>query len=1503
MEKRLRNKIVDPKTLRGQDFVKQLSQRAMEQVRLSHEAGLDYVDVDLKNQANAEESAARDYRGRFLFELLQNASDAIADAKDRPEWRRDEYRVRIELTQTALVVANDGVPFLEKDVDSIFRWGETSKDPNKSIGYKGIGFKSVLEVTEAPEVFSRVVQFRFDRKTCYSEVRKIVGRQDNMKLPVTRFVFPYDVQRLPDPDRKLVRQLLEEDGFATVIRLPLKVEQDHVIGRVDEDIAPDLLLLLPGINRIEIRIAGREPRILDRIGAQAGAVSADGQDLVLRENGEWVGRWLLFDSPKRPINDRSIITSLKDQTWQRVHKVGFSVAFPLNAEGSLDLDSQTPEQVFVYFPTRERTGLRYRIHGDFYIDAARKQIGAIDYNLWLASAVASFVRNAVVPALTSRFPADPRIAQVFVPVGPGDDFGNRLRRLIEEELARCSFAASADGAYESPEHIMFAPQGAAVDISAFAQFFPQDQLSRRHGRRRFAAGQLEADAGAVEFLVRLGATQLTVDDVFVLLDGRPAVESQEQYPGFYAYLWRWREELKPDGRQGLSRALQRRGCVVIDDGSWITPHEQLYHAKLRAETPTMPRASKADLVHPSAYDAAGRDGPTYRLLDTLEPKVRDYDAPGIIRNAIIPLFDAGRFKDLPVVERREVYLYLYRYWQTRRGSGDPDVERVKGQVQVPARSLGNRRRDVWVRANQVYLSQYWSGDGRLEKLYDGLEDAAFLYQIRGLDLQPEEVKEWSRFWQWLGVANLPRVLVHELEPRQLAHLTWSNATRFHPHAGTQLWNQYVAMLRKEYGACSRHGGDYRRLARSVTVHGFAELVEQGQAEKLSLLYQLLAANWSVLHRQLQAAQLQCHRQDCPQYARSVEVQSFFDYLARNGRWIAARTETDGRPSPNLYQPRQCWSVAPSESAVIRNLLPAPVGDAARGEYASFDKYIGIRSIDQATCEDLVDLLRRLPEQYPDPNIAVSSGRRSVPRALATLTRWVAERINNMLAASDSPPPAPPDRIAIVAQQGETLRYVPPGEPVFFANDRYHWTRWRAHLPFAPLEDNWREAAHYLGLSFISEHVDESCDPGAELELESSRLEDRFKRARPYLLSVVNQQRSSAAADIARYLSSLRIRVVDTLIIHRRVTLPPGKWIDDAEAMIYLEKTFDRRTGSGGRAPRSGVLYVRKGFEDNFDLFGGPLADYIDVPTLADAFVILLERGGKDGRMRYLNMRGLAEGDVEEMRVQLATLGVIEEPEPEAGDGALDKHLLKQISQQHPADEGAPTTGSRATAVQQEDTNEEGGNDQEKPALDVIEFPEYDLDQVQVTAVGFQDGVLSAATSPATRRRSGGGMPNWERDQHLREAYGKRGEQIVRDLELRRLQDLTGAPAPRIYWLREQGNCTADHDLESKDLVDGEWVDIVIEVKATPSRDFRFPMSREELSCAQQAGGRYRLYRVIDVASATPQVFVFENPFSLWKEGRAHIEPRDTYVVLPDPRKQDGHVSSEINSETNRPLSS
>ncbi len=1459
----------------GQKFVKCLSREALRLIKVNHDEKTTYLDIDLPSLANVEASTTRDYHGRYLFELLQNANDAIVLAKNDPDWAKEKrYRVRIEITDSALIIANDGVPFLEKDVDSIYQWGKSSKDPNKSIGHKGIGFKSVLEITEAPEIFSQIVQFRFDRKTCHREIKKIVQR-DDLKLPITRFVFPYPVSKL-GKDKSLVQTFLKQEQFATVIRLPLRrdVGVERVQKRIDQDIYPILLLFLNGIDEIEVIIKGQ---LHLRLHKKVEPLEAEfsGQDVALFRNDKLHSRWLLFDTPKQVIDNREIINELKDQTWNRVEKVGFSVAFPLDNEGCLDVDNNLSRRLFVYFPTEVSLGLNYLIHGDFYIKSDRKYVDdSWQYNRWLVEQIAIYLQEAVVPSLVKRFPQDKRVVEILVPGENPAGFAAHLQAAICRQLRTCAFVPTLDEIPTSPNQILFTPLGAAEQADEFQEFFNVTQLSRD---RRFPLPDLERTDTTAQFLSQLGAKQLEFADVFKLFDGRSLVSEPAQYSDFYDFLWRWYSNLPSFNRRYFTEALSESHCIVTDSAEWITPHERLYHAKLRQETATMPRAIQADLVHPKAYGLHGRNSSTYKLLNELDPSVRDYDAPDIIRSSIIPLFRSNRFERLKIEERAEIYRYLFDYWKPGRKGGDPDVERLKGEIQVPARPITNRRRDEWRSVTEVYLSSVWSGDDRLEKLYDGFDKIVFLYEIRGLELRADEYKEWGEFWKWLGANDMPRILKNEVEISNRDSERWNSIRTTHPHAGTALWVDYLNLVETKYGPCEKHGTDYRRLRCSITLEGFAELVESKDWWRLDLLFELLAKNWPRIRHNVYKAQIYCYRSDCPKYTRSKNISSFFDYLLRNVEWIPTRTEVDGKPNYELREPSHCWFVSHSERPIIRSLIPTPLTTLDQNEHWHFYRAIGMRSIDEALLDDWVDLLRHLSEHYPDPDIAVSSGRRKEPGALSTFSRWVIGRINNLLNQREYTTDPLSSRFPMIAWENGQLRYTNPEEPVFFADDNYHAPHWREHLPFAPLDDNWKEAARYLGLKFISKHVEESCTPGNKLEEESSRLEDRFKRARPYLLAIVNSQRPSATQDVARYLLNLQIEVVDNLVVHRALTIPPEKVIPAPEAAVYLKEERQKRVGSAGQAPRGGVLYVRQGFEENYDRLASPIAEYIDIPGLADAFVVLLDRGGKEGRLRFLATRKLNEEDVQEMRRLLGDVDVLDEPEePEQPDDTkLTQHLINQL----------PRVIIEEPPTQQPPSPTLKPPPKPNPVQTLPEFPEFTLDQVKVTTVETPNGV--APKSPNNRRGGGGGgTVDWDRNQKLLDTYGKRGERLVKQLELDRLRqdcDIDN-PEENVRWLREEGNNTADHDIESKDYINGELVDIYIEVKATPGNEFRFPMSKEELACAHRYKKRHRLYRVINVASATPQVFIFEDLYKLWDAGQAIIELKDTYVTLADPRK-------------------
>jgi len=98
--------------------------------------------------ANMAAQVGTDYHGRFIVELLQNASDQACEAG------LAESTVTIIRTPEVVAVANEGAPFTEDGPRSITSLALSTKNPQDAIGNKVIGFKSVFQVSENPEVYS-----------------------------------------------------------------------------------------------------------------------------------------------------------------------------------------------------------------------------------------------------------------------------------------------------------------------------------------------------------------------------------------------------------------------------------------------------------------------------------------------------------------------------------------------------------------------------------------------------------------------------------------------------------------------------------------------------------------------------------------------------------------------------------------------------------------------------------------------------------------------------------------------------------------------------------------------------------------------------------------------------------------------------------------------------------------------------------------------------------------------------------------------------------------------------------------------------------------------------------------------------------------------------------------------------------------------------------------------------------------------------------------------------
>ncbi|MFF6835783.1 sacsin N-terminal ATP-binding-like domain-containing protein [Streptomyces sp. NPDC012438] len=177
---------------------------------------------------NLIEQAVRDYEHRALVELLQNAHDAH-DADD-PGGRVLITLDHDEGPHGAVYVANTGRPVSRSNFDAMTDIAQSDKRPEEGIGNKGIGFKSVLQLTGAPQVYSVAEEgsqvfdgyrFTFADET---SLKDFLGGDAPLAAEVAADVFhlclPVPLDGVPD-----AVNCFAADGYVTVLRLPLKSEE------------------------------------------------------------------------------------------------------------------------------------------------------------------------------------------------------------------------------------------------------------------------------------------------------------------------------------------------------------------------------------------------------------------------------------------------------------------------------------------------------------------------------------------------------------------------------------------------------------------------------------------------------------------------------------------------------------------------------------------------------------------------------------------------------------------------------------------------------------------------------------------------------------------------------------------------------------------------------------------------------------------------------------------------------------------------------------------------------------------------------------------------------------------------------------------------------------------------------------------------------------------------------------------------------------------------------
>lgn len=415
-----------------------------------------------KSLSNVIDHMKHEYANRFVIELLQNGYDAISNGRlDDPS---SIGKIKIILSEhrdrhPVFYFANTGRPITENNFKSLSSLALSDKKPSESVGNKGVGFKSVLQVCMSPQIYSGKwegedgfsgfcfefapdkIELLTDKIIEMVEMKQVPDFVDIFGIPVTMKHWPHQqieeleliVQRLhPNSENALRHFFYSEMKYLSPYSLPFPISPsaaDPILKQLGEEgyvtivrlelNQPDALELT---KKAMFELNEQSWLFLDHI-TELQIEHWDEDGLLVREKKMNKSETIIID---HGIKLSEVVISSEEQEpavyWRWTKTIG-GIGEPemrnkiLRAVSELhqswgDLDEARIETavrkggrretglIYIYLPTRQSTGLAAHLNAPFFGQINR---GGIDHgkrwNSLLLSELAALLLEAIQQVL------------------------------------------------------------------------------------------------------------------------------------------------------------------------------------------------------------------------------------------------------------------------------------------------------------------------------------------------------------------------------------------------------------------------------------------------------------------------------------------------------------------------------------------------------------------------------------------------------------------------------------------------------------------------------------------------------------------------------------------------------------------------------------------------------------------------------------------------------------------------------------------------------------------------------------------------------------------------------------------------------------------------------------------------------------------------------------------------------------------------------------------------
>ncbi len=276
-----------------------------------------------------EKSTIKDYNGRQLLELLQNADDE----------KSTKVLIQLDTTQSILKIKNTGKkcsPFSIEGVKSLMLANLSSKTSGQYIGNKGLGFRSIINWANTISINSNNLELSFSKEIAekyYKELTTLKQRKDaQQNRNLSDGEIPMAILSIPK-----IKEI-DNQEWKTIISIDCKKEYLEKIEEQIREIKEEILLFLNSLQEIEISI--------------------DGESQIIKKPNK---KWEVKD-------DSGEVPSEYLEENDKNNKYKLKIAY------NDQLTNDNNNYLFAYFPTKIKIYFPFIVHGTFDLDSSRNQL-------------------------------------------------------------------------------------------------------------------------------------------------------------------------------------------------------------------------------------------------------------------------------------------------------------------------------------------------------------------------------------------------------------------------------------------------------------------------------------------------------------------------------------------------------------------------------------------------------------------------------------------------------------------------------------------------------------------------------------------------------------------------------------------------------------------------------------------------------------------------------------------------------------------------------------------------------------------------------------------------------------------------------------------------------------------------------------------------------------------------------------------------------------------------